>query len=136
MDRRDTEAGEGEGGEFQLAWVDKSLDNINVLSVFCTFWFVLLFLLLFLLLLPNLCISIPPFAVIIYTIQFTSFVRIAAGLYTFGTLIDLICLHKSSNCMHSSTTHSTAIYSFYPFFLLLRCDTFRRQEDYERFNSI
>lgn len=67
----------------------------------------------------------PPFAVTIYTIQFTSFVRIAAGLYTFGTLIDLICLHKSSNCMNSSTTHSTAIYSFYPFFLLLRCDTFR-----------
>lgn len=27
--------------------------------------------------------------------------------------------------MYSSTTHSTAIYSFYPFFLLLRCDTFR-----------
>lgn len=33
MDRRDTEA-EGGEGEFQLAWVDKSLDNINVLSVF------------------------------------------------------------------------------------------------------
>lgn len=37
MDRRDTEAEEGEGGEFQLAWVDKSLDNINVLSVFLYF---------------------------------------------------------------------------------------------------
>lgn len=53
MDRRDTEAEEGEGGEFQLAWVDKSLDNINVLSVFWYSWFVLLFLLL---LLPNLCL--------------------------------------------------------------------------------
>lgn len=38
MDRRDTEAEEGEGGEFQLAWVDKSLDNINVLSVFLYFF--------------------------------------------------------------------------------------------------
>lgn len=38
MDRRDTEAEEGEGGEFQLAWVDKSLDNINVLSV-CLYFF-------------------------------------------------------------------------------------------------
>lgn len=38
MDRRDTEAEEGEGGEFQLAWVDKSLDNINVLSVFWYFF--------------------------------------------------------------------------------------------------
>lgn len=37
MDRRDTKAEEGEGGEFQLAWVDKSLDNINVLSVFLYF---------------------------------------------------------------------------------------------------
>lgn len=46
MDRRDTEAEEGEGGrEFQLAWVDKSLDNINVLSVFWYSWFVLLFVL-------------------------------------------------------------------------------------------
>lgn len=65
----------------------------------------------------------PPFAVIIYTIQFTSFVRIAAGLYTFGTLIDLICLHKSSNYMYSSTTHSIAIYysiySFYCFAAIL-----------------
>lgn len=36
MDREEIQK-RREGGEFQLAWVDKSLDNINVLSVFLYF---------------------------------------------------------------------------------------------------
>lgn len=79
----------------------------------------------------------PPFAVIIYTIQFTSFVRIAAGLYTFGTLIDLVCLHKSSNykvCTHQPLTRQLFILSIHLFycFAAILFET----EDYERFDLI